>query len=522
MRFWLILFLIILLSACRKESTTWEAEYNLPLLKTELKLEDIIPDSIIDYNDKNEVLIKYSERILEFKVDSLLDLNGDTIERDFTIAPVLEFLFEPGVQFYSSNEDLDFDNLTVELKEGIIENGNLLITAENTIESRLAVELSIPYAKLGGTPLSLTEYIPPATGEENGILNWEIDVSGYELDLTGESGNDVNKLLVIIDMFVPEEDEAVLVTNLDLVNLKITYENIDVRYAKGYLGQESYTFNEGDGFEFIKELNGAMIDLDNAYADFHLHNGFGIDLQANIFQLKSINKTTGNEVSLESEFIGSTVNLSRADYIDESVRPFQKTYSIDGSNSNITSFLEVIPDSILALGSALMNPFGNISNYNDFATNKSELSCDIDLTIPMKLSLSNLLISDTSSYEWGDMAVGLASATLYIHSVNSFPADITLDLIASNSSNKDFINLNDYLINVDSALVPGRIGAQDPESILVYELQSAVVNQLKEMDQIAFTGRFQSTDYPQYVTFKKEDRLIIQLSSNASTRISIE
>ncbi|NEN23185.1 hypothetical protein G3O08_06690 [Cryomorpha ignava] len=516
----LIFVLLSFLLACQKDPTSWDTSLSAPLIRTNLGIGDLIPDSILQIGSDQSVAIRIEENIFDIGIDSLIAIEPDTVSKIFSIAPLLQFTFNPGQTFYNSDESFEFNGVEAQLSQAILKGGKLILNAENSIDGDLNFILKIPKAFKNGESLLISETIPAASGNENGLLNREIDISGYELDLTGQNGNEFNVLAVQFTLSNPANGEPITAVNSDIVKLSVSYTDLDVQFAKGYFGTEALNLNESSIFNAFDGYNDAMIDVDEVNAELSFTNGFGIDIQASIFQIKAWNNFTENSVNLSNSLIGSNINLSRAGLNGYDPLPSAKNYVLNNFNSNITELLELLPDSIFINANASLNPLGNISNYNDFVSDKSRLRCDLSLLIPMKLSLTNLSIRDTTKLEWpGNENFSIESGNLYLAASNSFPANFLLEINAIDGSNNVVLKLNPYLENPEG-LISGRNGDEPSNSLLKFSLDDYAVNQLKNSKSIAIKANFETTNYPETVIFNENDSLKILISSDLNSRLT--
>ncbi len=522
MRIALVCVLLLAIYSCKKEPTTWDTEIGLPLLRTQLDLTDLVPDSLLEYDDHNNVFLRLQEEIFNIGIDSLISIEGDTIEKLFSIAPIIEFEFEPGTTFISEDDGFAFDNIDVQLREAKIKDGVIVLYASNSIPSPLNFTLSIPGASLNGVPLEVLVLVPPGTDTENGSITFEIDLAGYQLDLTGATGNSHNTLSISYEVQVPKDSPAVTVYDSDIVELKMTYDALEIEYAIGYLGTQIVDIDESSNFEILESLKDAELDIFGAEANITFSNSFGVDMQAFIYQIQAWNTSNGNEVNLQSDMIGSNISLSRASFDYVHLDPFQKSFLLNQDNSNLDSFIELIPDSIRVQANANLNPFENISNFNDFVVDVSRLTCEMDIQIPFKLGLSNLALKDTSYFNWSITNPEIHSVVLYVVVDNTFPADVELSLVGLDQEMNESILFDDYLDPNSSPYIGGRIDNVSGESILVYNLDEALISSLTEMEYLVFNASFQTTEYPSLVTFRAEDQLDILISADINMKVEVK
>lgn len=512
MRALLILLVTASLFACTREPTRWDTTQNVPLVKADLSLDDLIEDSLIQVNADQTVGIRLRRELLSFRVDSLVKIPSDTIERAFTIAPLAEFTLNPGQTFYQTDDNFEFDNMEAQLSQAIIKAGILHFHAENTIPSPLDFLLSIPGASIDGEPLQIEATVPPSSSGENGMLDLDVDLSDYSLDLTGADGFGYNMLTVNFSLTIPDEGGTVVVFNDDFVNMQLTYAELEVAYARGYLGTLTDDINQSTTLSDFKNFNEAILDIQNSSAEIKFSNGFGVDIQAEIFQIKGWNTSKNTALALTGSFIGNTINLSRATYSNGRILPFDKTYQLDNGNSNLDAMLELLPDSLRIRANIAVNPFGNISNYNDFVSYHSKITASLDAYIPLSVGLSGLALRDTATFEFGDdKNVSVKSGKLYLAAGNGFPVNISLSLKALNANNEIVLDLDNY---AESDFIAGRTDSVPVQSIVQYNINEAVMTILKDATKIAIKADFETTNYPDRMTFTNNDSLRILISSD--------
>lgn len=518
----LLIFLIFLASSCKKEPTSWDTEISAPLLQSTLTIQDLFSDSLLIVDNDNLASIYFEDEIFKIGIDSILkDTEGDTITEVFTIAPIQEFTFNPGQQFYTSQDDFELRALDAELKYVKLESGVLKVKATNTIASKLNFTMTVPKATINGEPLQIESVIPQATLTHSGELETEIDFSNYALDLSGENGNDFNILAIDFALSIPEDGSPTTVLNTDEVILSTTYDNLEVHFARGYLGSESFNFDEGSGFNELEDLQGAIIDLESAQMSLSFTNGFGVDIRTQIFDFLVKNSHSSIEESLSHNLIGSNINLTRAALEGEKMIETHQNYDVTSDNSNIVELIELIPDSIKASGFAQLNPFGNIGNYNDFASISSVLKCNAAVEIPLNASISNLSLRDTSELDWTE-DYHISKFKLYLLAENSFPSDAEINIHIADAQNQVILNLDNFLQHSESPTLLGRTADAPIETLLVYELDDAAMQIFKTGKKLIANIQFQTTNYPDRMVFTGTDKIELILSADAGVTLEVE
>ncbi len=177
-----LIFLVligVLVISCKKEPTSWDTSISAPILKSNLGIGDLIADSLLEIGDDQTVAIRINENIFNFGIDSLIDIEPDTVSKVFSIAPIPQFTINPGQTFFNSDETFEFAGIEAQLSNAILKSGSLYLKAENTIESNLEFILNIPRAIKDGHSLSISASVPPATISGNGVLEMEVDMTDY-------------------------------------------------------------------------------------------------------------------------------------------------------------------------------------------------------------------------------------------------------------------------------------------------------------------------------------------------------
>lgn len=517
-----ILICIIAFVSCKKEPTTWDTSNSAPLLRTSLDIYDLIADSLLETGDDDVVSLVYSNEIFRFGVDSLVEVEEDTIFNTFSIFPISEIQVNPEQQFFNQDESISFEQVDAALSRAIISTGNLKLTASSDIDGDLLFKVVIPEAKRNGESFEYEAIIPAGNLGDPGILMESTKMDGYDLNLTGSSGAAFNEIEIIYSLSVPDYEEQVTIFAANEVTMEITFEGLEVEFVEGYLGTEEFEFDEKSYFENIPELNEAIINLSEARLDLTISNGFGVDLQALIFSIGAENSNSGEQVDLSHSIIGSTINLGRAGYHQGVPEPSEKHYLLDQNNSNLIDLLELIPDSITISGRAELNPFGNISNYNDFASSKSEFSCNAQVEIPLRTSFSNLVLKDSSDVDWSDDNSEITRAVLYLHAESSFLASAQLDLLLLDESGHEILNLVDYLAEGQLPFIAGASSAHPGLTTLVFTLEEREIELIQSANKIYTELRFETTNYPEIVEIRSTDKIEILISTDVEAQLELE
>jgi len=368
-----ILFFLLAISffACKKDlkRPNWDVNLLAPLINTSLTINDLLPDSVLQTNADTSLKLVYNTNILDINMDSLFKIPDTTIANIYNI-PVTS-VANPGSNFYSDNKNIKLNvSNGVELNKARIESGFIEIEVFSDIKEKIVVKYTIPSATLNGDTLVVNELIPAATSSQQGYLKKIIDISGYDLDLTGTSGSAVNTFITRANGIIDSN-------------------------ATGPV-----TLVAGDQIIINNKLIAGSVDLNQVSVNLSFQNGFGIDAQLNINQFTSFNTSKNQSVILNHSIINSPININRA---QETFTVPEVTYSyynvaINTSNSNIDQMIELLPNRLVYDMNLNVNPLGNISGNNDFVFKKYPLKTMLNVEFPLSFIANNLTLVDTVNF----------------------------------------------------------------------------------------------------------------------------
>lgn len=526
MRFFLttILLLTIALS-CRKaiDKPTWDVDIIAPLVNTSLNINQLLPADVLIVNGDSSLKIVYNTEIFNIDVDSLFKIPDTTITEIYTVP--LNLIADPGDSFYSNDEErtLGVSN-GVELNYASIESGFIEIEVFNDIREKVLVTYKILSATKFGDTLTLTELIDAGTSFQPGYLKKRIDISNYDLNLTGINGNKTNTLVT--------QAAASVDTNGSTVNINIgqkikyinTLKDVVPYYVKGYFGSQSYRFGpETTDFTVFNRIIDGTIDIEDVDVTLSFENGIGVDAQLVINQLKTINTKNGAQASLNHSIIGSPININRSTQTNSVPEVNYTTYTnqLTTSNSNIDQLIELFPNQLLYDINLLINPFGNISGSNDFVFKKHPLKTQLNVEFPLSLVANNLTLVDTVDFNLEqNTSDKILEGTLFIYANNGYPFDATLglELLDENSNPIKNLPISNYIASatVDANL---KVSAKK-ESVLAIPLNKTDVDDLYRTKKIIIKTAFNTTAKPQFVKIYESYSISIKMVGDFAYQIN--
>lgn len=402
-KFLLCFLMIGLLFSCRREieKPSWDVDLNAPILFSDMGIEDLIPDSLLQTNSDNSLNLVFDQTIFSYGIDSLLAVPDSTIKDSFM--SIGTAFISPGFTLFNNVDNnkliINSTELTrVHLKQGLVD-----YTVTSTVVDTMIVTYSITTGTIGGFPISIEVTVPPAPPGGASTVSGVFDLSGSELDLTGPLHNSFNAYQTRLTVKTSPGLTGVTVSPGNKVKFQANFKNMVPSYVRGYFGNELESSPlESTVFDFLKNLNGTELDLSLVHTNLYLSNGLGADARIKIDTIASYNSSSNQEVFLSHSLIGSNLNINRATDAGYYAIPYTYSNSINSANSNIESFIENLPDELRYKVELELNPLGNVSAHTDFLYENSRVEAGLSVNIPLNLMASKLKLRDTVSFNLDD------------------------------------------------------------------------------------------------------------------------
>jgi len=435
----------------------------------------------------------------------------------------------PGNSFYSNDEERSMNvSNGVELNYVVVESGSFEIEIFSEIKEKIMVTYTIPSAIKNGDTLELQEIIPAGTIAQSGYFIKTIDLSGYELDLTGISKSEVNT--IITRAIASIDTNAAGSVNIE-AGEKITYQNklmgIVPYFVRGYFGQQHLHFGpETTNTTAFSQITSGTLDLEQVDVNIEFKNGIGIDAQMVLNQFSTINTNTSNSNILNHSIIGTPLNLNRAQLTYTTPEVNYTTYNIamNTFNSNIDQLIEIFPNQILYDINLNVNPLGNISGGNDFVYKKHSLETNLNVEFPLSLVASGLTLMDTVGFSLSSdgESGSIIDGTLFLYANNGYPFDANIQLALYDES----MNFLQYL-TVNNQIQAAPLDANlkviaKKESVLSISLTKSDIDNLFLTKNILLSIGFTTAAQPQFVKIYEGYEMDIKVVGDFSYNVSFK
>ena len=516
--FVIVLFLALAAVSCKKEKTSWSTNWNAPLVHGQLTINDLIPADYTTTNGDNYMSIVYNETAFSLNLDSIVKMPDTTIVEKTAFG--IAITVNPGF-YWQNSADQIYELDDIQLKQVLAKGGTITFSCKSEWGGKTIMTLDFPKVTLAGVPFNRSYYLDAGSVANPTIESDMVDMAGYWIDLTGVDGLQYNTLS---GNFIVESNETVTsydVSTSDSLTYEVKFENVALDYAKGYFGQHTLSDTTVVDLPFMNSIIGGTIDIDSIDMTIIIKNGFNLIAQAELSLLKGINTLNSNEVDLNFPNLGQTLNINPASGGLYGWSYSEYPLTINNSNSNITAFIENLPNTLQVGYNIAINPYGNTTAGSDEVFPGSTIDVVVNGEFPFDLGANNLTLTDTFNFSYtGSSSYSGESATITLDYTNGFPmgADATLFLLDENDAVLDQIQGN----------IPIQSGAYNTTTYqttnavgqVIYTLSQEQISMLENTARIAVIVSF-TTDGAQKVKFDANASFDFDLTSNLQISLSL-
>jgi hypothetical protein len=494
LNFLLVLMVLVGTLSCRKEKASWESNWVFPLLNDELSIVNYLNDSTLGVNADNTVQVILQRDMLNLDIAGIVIIPDTTIEQTFSIQ-VPSLFVTPGLEYINQTEEHVFNLGDAVLFDMRLKSGKATVTVENPIETAAIFTVRLPGVSQNGVDFQQVEIVPGASGNSPASKTFDLDLSGYSVDLRGENGNLYNILQSQMLVQSDPNGSAVTITNSDVFKFSVAFSNMQVDYAKGYFGQQSISGNEIVNVDALRKIVDGGIQVDDV--NFRLLFSNGIKLMAQgVFNSIESQNYTGDIMGLSHPDIGSMINIGPAQGTWSSWTPFERELDFNTGNSNIKDFLEHLGYRYYVDYLLNINPWGNVSGGTDEIFPNSRIKLRFEANFPLAIGADNFTIIDTFTVNLNQQsqATRIVTGELILRTENSFPfsAGVELELWSETGT---IIGTIISPTNLTAATVAPSGDIHIPASDeLVFSIPTSIVDNLQQVQSIVIKARFNSPE----------------------------
>lgn len=511
----------IFLIACKKEKTSWDTNWDLPIAHGTIDLSDLVTDTVLAVNGDQSYQLVLEQELYAVKIDTLITIPDTT----FTEKVALSFPINasPGFEFAQNTKEHHFEMNGAEIKFLRFSKGFVDVKITSPLATTTKYVLEIPNATKDGQMFSKEVIVPPGSIATPAVINTTLDFSGYQGDLRGLDQTSSNKILTRLIAKVDESGDPITVQTTDTIYFDIAFRELVPDYAQGYFGQQSWDASSGFDLEAMKKITSGALKLEETNFDFMIRNGIKVMGRAKIDQITGYNHRNMSIVSLAHPEMGQDLNIDPATGSWNTLSPSEYTLHFDDGNSNAKDFIENLPDSIELTYEMLLNPLGNISGGTDAFYPESKLSLVLNMNMPLALSTDSLTYKDTLEFDFQQDfdATHIYEGNLILEYNNWFPfaAHLKATFIDANENELTSIDLDQGIQAgiTDMSLIV----TQSSNGSINIPVTNDQILLLNEANRMVIEVIFDTPAYPNTVSIYDNYKIDINLKSNIRARIKI-
>ncbi|MDZ7846641.1 MAG: hypothetical protein U5L96_07660 [Owenweeksia sp.] len=403
-----------------------------------------------------------------------------------------------------------------------VRNGRIYLEALSTIEDKLRLNYLVPSASEAGRPLNFVEVIDaaPPGGAATGYR--EVDVSSYDVDLTGRP-TDVgvyNWFYSVLSSRIDSSGRLINLSLQDSVVLNTGILNLTASRGFGYLGKDTISTTESNPIDAFDIIDSGNFDLADARLGISIENYIGAPIDVRLNQMQS--RRGGNAKNLTWINLANDLSVPGATLVDARPRAGYLELELNNLNSNFDELLEFKPKSIFADMQAVINGSTVSPQFNQFIFADYGIRSSLFLEVPLHLSADGLRMGDTSEFAYNnyDPDKRVQNGTLSVIADNHFPVQASIDLILLNE-NGDRIGRLQSADVLKAALkdAEGR-SVQSVKSSAEYPLTGSDVQKLQNTAHILFQVSFNTPLPPEKVKIYSDNFMDITLVGDLSIRLN--
>ena len=415
-------------ASCKREKAIWDTDWQVPLVHDSLTLSNLVADSLLTVVGGNYVL-DINSSLFEFKLSDFVELPDTTIENNFPIA--FNFAAAPGTSFTNGNiEEHPMNIGDVQLKRIRVKSGGIELKVFNPIATKTFFTIKLPGVTKNGVVLTQNFVAPAGTQSNPGVITGTVDLSGYELDLTGKHGLSYNTIQSLLTVTSDPNGPTVNVTTSDVIKFRFSMKNVQLEYARGYFGSQLVSDTVHATINAMNNISNGFLDVDAMTFNLAIENGLKVTGKFKINALKNIN-ASGNVVSLNHPNIGTWNAINAATGSGESsIVPTYTTLNFTPGNSNFEQFIENHGSQNELSFQLQMNPWGNVSGGWDEIYDSHPLRVKLNGMFPLNVGLTDLIFQDTFDLSLvnNPAKTNVKSGQIWVNAMNAFPFEGSLQL----------------------------------------------------------------------------------------------
>ena len=491
-----VFLLAVALQSCRKEKTVWNSDWMAPLIHDTLSLENLVNDSTLSINASNNLEIDLTRTIIDLGIEDIVGIPDTVISHVYTISSG-SLNVPPG---FSIVNDVQEHTLAVEdlqLKRIRVSDGRIKVKVYNPLGTKVFFTVQLPGVVRNGLDFEQNYSVQGGSISNPGFAEATLDISGYEIDLTGENGSLYNLLQSRLIINSDPAGPSVNVTTSHQFKVDAEFMDVKIDYARGYFGNKMIADTTAYTIDFLNNILSGTIDFPSSSVQFDIINGMKVDVKATVTTVSNTNYA-GSTVNLIASALNSPIYLDPATGSWSGLNPSTESLVFNAANSNVESYLENLGD-VHTIGYKLqLNPWGNTSGgWNEIFPN-SRLKVRLKAQMPMTIGADGLTLQDTFDLDLSqDLDKShVAYGEFVLQATNAFPfsCGTVLYLMDANNNVLHTVYATDNIESSAYGTVDPADGLRKMNSEVRFVLTENMLNDLEKIKNVSVRASFNTPD----------------------------
>lgn len=364
-------------------------------------------------------------------------------------------------------------------KDAVLKDGAINFDLFSSLQDSIYITYTVPNLVHPVTkkPFKIDTIIPPAPpgGFSNMQAVYPMDnyyflLNGYgiesyyspkiDYDESGNAGDAqeiVNAYITILEARIEYSGKLKKISLDDSIYVHASIIDLAPKYARGHMGNTVEKIGPDTVYiDIFNNVRSGAIDLEKVNFEIEIDNGIGATALATFNNLQGKNKQ-GNLLTLNMN--DKTMNVAKATDTGILANHSSSNKILNSGNSNITDFINNLPNKIIYDIDVEINGVDNPSNNVDSVVNnppnflyyESGMKANLNMEIPLSFFADSLVLTDTLDFNFEEnRSIESGEFTLFVD--NGFPFDATTTLY--------FMNDHDIIIDSlwnDQTIIRGNI-----------------------------------------------------------------
>jgi hypothetical protein len=361
-------------------------DWVIPLVKSKLTLQNIIPDSLgLLYIDSNGLYtIHYQSKVYEALAKNYISLPAQSFNTgNIVLSTGISLPTWSGTVSDNANGTFVYAATNgAQLKHIQLKAGSMQVALNTSFQHSVTATYTFASIIKSGSPLVVSvPIVYPATSASTSI-----SLANYTVDLTnGGAGNNTIPYTVAYTLMGSGQPIAAS----DFINADVNITGLQFKFIDGYLGNATIPMPQDSiNLQIFDKGSSTNIFMEDPQLHFTIQSNWGFSGIAKFDKLYGVN-TNGTTSNIGGAFFNNPINVLGPSVVGQT---YINNYFVNKTNSDLQTILNPSPNKIVYQTSLEVNP-ASMGITNNFVFDTSKLVVNAEAILPawFKLNISNVL-----------------------------------------------------------------------------------------------------------------------------------